>query len=193
MSDNNYLDDFQAIQEILGIFKKIDPEDHERLLKTVSTFLDVDYKNENGQKDNRSNIISPIKEPNVTISKFSEDRSMSPKDFLLEKRPNTDVEKIACLAYYLTHYRETPIFKTKDLNDLNTEAAQFKFSNASMAVDNASRSGYLVPASKGNKQLSALGEQYVQALPDREEAKEVMKQIRPKRRTSKSTSKPKNQ
>ena len=35
---------------------------------------------------------------------------MSPKDFLMEKAPNTDVERIACLAYYLTHYRSTPHF-----------------------------------------------------------------------------------
>jgi len=47
---------------------------------------------------------------------------MSPKDFLLEKQPRTDVERIACLAYYLTHYRATPHFKTIDLSILNTEA-----------------------------------------------------------------------
>ncbi len=192
MSENTYLDDYQAIQEILSIFKKIDPDDHERLLKTVSTFLDVDYKNENGQRNFRSEIISPDNESNNTISRFSEDRTMSPKEFLFEKKPQTDVERIACLAYYLTHYRDTPFFKTKDLNDLNTEANQPKFSNSSKSVDNAVKSGYLVPASKGNKQISALGEQYVQALPDREQAKEVMTQIRPKRRTSKSTSKLKN-
>ena len=33
---------------------------------------------------------------------FSEGHEPSPKQFLLEKAPQTDVERIACLAYYLT-------------------------------------------------------------------------------------------
>ena len=47
----------------------------------------------------------------------------SPKDFLFRKEPNTDVERVACLAYYLTHRRGTNHFKTIDISKLNTEAA----------------------------------------------------------------------
>ncbi len=114
---------------------------------------------------------------------FVERTAMTPKEFLLGKEPQTDVERVACLAYFLTHYRETPHFKTLDLSELNTEAAQPKFSNASVAVNNATTSGYLVPSRSGQKQLSSLGEQYVLALPDREAAKaavERMKKRRPK-------------
>lgn len=119
--------------------------------------------------------------PNRSSSSFSEDRSLSPKEFLLEKKPYTDVDRVACLAYYLTHYRATPHFKTLDLSKLNTEAAQIKFSNAAQAVDNASKSGLLAQASKGQKQLSAGGELYVEALPDREAAKEAFAHARPRR------------
>jgi len=97
------------------------------------------------------------------------------------------VEKVACLAYYLTHYRDTPYFKTLDISKLNTEAAQVKFSNAAVAVENATRLRYLVPATKGNKQLSSLGEQFVLALPDRDKAKEVMNVARPRRRAKSNT------
>jgi hypothetical protein len=107
---------------------------------------------------------------------------VSPKDFLLDKKPRTDVERVACLAYFLTHYRDTPFFKTIDISKLNTEAAQPKFSNAAKAVDNATNSRYLVPGAKGNKQLSATGELFVQALPDRESAKSAMISQRPRRR-----------
>ena len=98
------------------------------------------------------------------------------------------MEKIACLAYYLTHYRDTPHFKTLDLSKLNTEAAQIKLSNPAVSVENATKQVYLVPATKGNKQLSSLGEQFVLALPDRDKARDVMANARPRRRTQRENS-----
>jgi len=92
-----------------------------------------------------------------------------------------DVERVACLAYYLTHYRSIPEFKTLDISKLNTEAAQPKFSNASVPVDNARQKTFLVSTTRGNKQLGALGERFVQALPDREAAKNVMHNLRVRR------------
>src|SRR5438105_12140293 len=47
---------------------------------------------------------------------------VTPKQFLKMKRPKTDVERIACLAYYLLNARNQPHFKTDDLTKLNTEA-----------------------------------------------------------------------
>lgn len=105
---------------------------------------------------------------------FSADRSPGPKEFLHEKAPQTDVERVACLAYYLSQYRDTPHFKTVDLTKINTEAAQHKFSNASFATANAMKTGYLVPSDKGRRQLSAAGERFVEALPDRTAAREAM-------------------
>src|SRR6185437_9470121 len=87
--------------------------------------------------------------------KFGESPQISAKRFMLDKDPRTDVERIACLAYYLTHYSDTPFFGTLELSRLNTEAAQPKFSNASVAVSNSTQLGYLVQAAKGQKQLSA--------------------------------------
>ncbi len=130
---------------------------------------------------------SPINAPSgQSTTSFSEDRSLSPKEFLLQKRPSTDVERIAALAYYLAHYRATPHFKTLDLSKLNTEAAQLKLSNAANAVDNATRAGLLVPASKGAKQLSALGELYVEALPDRAAARQAVAHNKPRRKPRKA-------
>jgi hypothetical protein len=100
---------------------------------------------------------------------------------LLEKQPRTDVERIACLAYYLTHYRDTPHFANIDLAKLNTEAAQPKFSNTAYSANNALYQGYLAAAAKGQKQLSAAGEQFVRALPDRDAAKTAMSLAKPRR------------
>jgi hypothetical protein len=104
---------------------------------------------------------------------------------MFEKQPRTDVDKVACLAYYLSHYRDTPHFRTLDISKLNTEAAQVKFSNPAVAVDNAVKRNFLVPAPKGNKQLSTLGEQFVQALPDRDKAKAIIVTARPRRKARK--------
>jgi hypothetical protein len=107
---------------------------------------------------------------------------MSPKQFIAAKRPSTDVERIACLAYYLTHDRKTPHFKTNDLTALNTEAAAPKFSNASAAAQNAlNQNRYLAQAGKGRRQITPLGESVVQALPDRDAVKEVLAKAPAKR------------
>lgn len=106
---------------------------------------------------------------------------MTAKQFMHDKAPNTDVERVACLAYYLSHYRASPHFKTKDITALNTEAAQRRFSNTAFAVENATKTGYLVPSIKGCKQLSAAGERFVEALPDRVAARDAMDRAKPLR------------
>lgn len=90
------------------------------------------------------------------------------KSFLAQKEPKTDAERITCLAYYSTHYKATPRFKSKELKELNVEAAQPQFSNIAVAVMNAAGSKYLSAAGGGDKQITVLGEKLVEALPDRE-------------------------
>jgi hypothetical protein len=69
---------------------------------------------------------------------------------------------------------------------MNTEAAQTKLSNPAQAIINATKSGYLAQAIKGMKQLSAAGEMFVEALPDRETADEAFANARPGRATKKA-------
>lgn len=93
--------------------------------------------------------------------------SLTPKQFMAQKQPKSDIERITCLAYYLTHFKNTPQFKTVDLTHLNTDAAQPKLSNASFAARNAVTNQYLAPAGGGKKQIAPRGEAVVKALPDR--------------------------
>lgn len=173
------IDDIDVLTTIISALKQLEPDERTRILQTVETFFGRTVGNSATHPDS---YLLPITEQRA----FSEDRSMSPKNFIGQKQPRTDVERIACLAYYLTHYRDTPHFKTIDLSKLNTEAAQPKFSNAAIAVDNAAKNGYLVPATAGSKQLSGAGEHFVEALPDREAAKAVMAAARPRRKTRKA-------
>jgi hypothetical protein len=102
--------------------------------------------------------------------------------FNFEMEPLPDVERLACLAFYLTHYLDMPHFKTLDLSRLNTEAAQRKLSNPTVAANNAMRDGFFVQAPKaGYKQLSAMGERFVQLLPNREAAQQVKQRMSSRR------------
>ncbi|WP_143713646.1 hypothetical protein [Variovorax sp. RO1] len=183
--------DLDALTRIISALRPLKRDEQLRALRAVILFLglDVELTDASAPRPAPTRTYSePLSPP--TPGSFSEDRALSPKDFLRDKAPISDVERIACLGYYLTHYRDTPHFKTLDVSALNTEAAQPKLSNASMAVENASKAGLLVQAIKGAKQVSAIGEHYVQLLPDRDAARDYLRSAnlrkRPKR-TAKKT------
>ena len=113
--------------------------------------------------------------------------NLSSKAFMTAKRPSTDMERVACLAYYLTHTKRVTPFKTRDLIDLNMTAAQPKMSNASVAARNAVQHEYLSLAGAGKKQITARGEAIVQALPDRDKVKKALEthQMRKRRKSRK--------
>jgi len=181
METNN----LNALTTIISVLKDLDIDSQKRTLQAVATFLDIPLITSEKFSNNKTYETSNSKND---IS-FSENRIISSKEFLRDKSPKTDIERIVCLAYYLTHYRDTPHFKTVDLSSLNTEAAQPKLSNPAVAVDNATKSGLLVQAVKGSKQISAAGEVFVQALPDREAARASIANMRLKRRPKKPTPK----
>jgi hypothetical protein len=167
-----------ALQTLIDTLSRLDEEARQRVLKAVNSFFQTERAPPSAFQDH---VHTSPYEPKNERSQFSADRSPSPKTFLLDKQPKTDVERIACLAYYLTHFREMQYFKTLDLAKLNTEAAQPKFSNTAYAATNAANLGYLVSGPKGQRQLSAAGEQFIAALPDREAAKHAMNAARPRR------------
>lgn len=184
-TDDTELEIYNEVNSIIGNLIKFDTESRLRIYKTVGTFFGFEdpYAKANREGDPRAIRTDDLREPHFSTN----EEPPSPKDFLYQKQPDTDAERVACLAYYLSHFRATPHFKTVDISKLNTEAAQIKFSNPSHAVWNATRSELLVPASKGMKQLSAYGERYVDALPDRAAVKEAMSSRRPRRPRKKSS------
>jgi hypothetical protein len=178
----------EALTTILSALKNLDVDTQKRTIQAVITFLDIPI-NQTAAISNKSigNFSDYTSITSKNDSFFTENRDISPKEFLRDKSPQMDTERIACLGYYLTHYRQKPHFKTLDLSALNTEAAQPKLSNAAQAVDNATKAGLLVPAVKGLKQISATGELFVQALPDRDTARLTLKNSRVKKRTKKQS------
>lgn len=118
-------------------------------------------------------------------------QTIDPKTFMATKKPLSDVERITCLAYYLSHYRGVTQFKTRELTDLNTEASQPRFSNSAVAARNAVQQQYLSLAGGGRKQITTRGEAVINVLPDRDKVKKALEEniLRGNRRRSKKTAK----
>jgi hypothetical protein len=180
MTGNDDSSELDTLKRILESLQVLEPAARARILQTALTFFGIDTGASAPRSTSQSSSTAVPTER--TVAPYSEDLGPTPKQFFLQKQPRTDVERIACLAYYLTHYRNIPFFKTIDLTKLNTDAAQPKFSNAAYSSDNALKMGYLAPATKGQRQLSAAGEQFVQLLPDRDAARATMTGARPRRR-----------
>lgn len=193
--------EFELVLEMVRMLEPLSAADQLRVLKTLLTWLRLEVAStDDSHPDSATEILnrkSADKSDRTVERKYRDDYPFSgrpetsAKEFLLEKQPKTDVERLACLAYYLTHFRKQPYFKTDDLSRLNIEAAQRSLSNASFTAKNAWRDGFFVAApKKGWRQLSALGEQYVQALPDQDVARGLRKRML-KRSGSSSRSKQK--
>lgn len=176
----------EKAKEELAIFEQIvsglaalDTAARIRLLQSVATFLEIDPSTLSitSRESEGVNESATLLTGKRTQHRFSESSQLSPKDFLLQKEPRTDVERVTCLAYYLTHHRDTPQFKTLDISRLNMEAAHQKFTNPAHAVKIATAKRLLAEGQKGQKQISAIGERFVEVLPNRESAKEVLQRI----------------
>lgn len=159
--------ELEALGTVFGALERLDEEQQSFVLRTAIDRLGLGAVNlPNSHASTRSSL--PPSGGAEGLSK------KTPKAFMREKNPNADVQRITCLAFFLTHARDTANFKTKDLTDLNTEAAGRKFSNATVAVNNASLSGLVTAAGGGKKQITALGEDIVDALPDQEKVKTIV-------------------
>jgi len=172
--------ELKLLQEILVALQHLSAHSRKKLIKTLLAFFEispaelVDF-----------GIYNHLAGPGGPAQ-----QAMSPMEFMQNKQPQTDAERVACLGYYLTHFQGTPQFKTSDISRLNLEAKQQKFVNATKAVNDASRTGYLVSASKkGLRKLSAAGERFVKALPERAVTYKMVPTLKAKRKVEKE---PKN-
>ena len=181
MAEHTQADESNVLKEVQKVVDgliKFDADSRIRIYRTVGAFFGFDDAGPKAKDGagHEGSLEKDSREPH-----FSTHEAPSPKDFVFRKQPSTGTERVACLGYYLAHYRDTPHFKTIDISKLNTEAAQAKLANASYTIRDATRSGLLAAAPKGTKQLSALGEKYVEALPDRAAARALASTMRGRR------------
>jgi len=172
--------ELKLLQEILVALQHLSVHSRKKLIRTLLAFFEISPAElvDFGIYNHLAGIGSAA------------EQTMSPMEFIQNKQPQTDEERVACLGYYLTHFLNTPQFKTSDVSKLNLEAKQQKFANAARAIDNASKAGYLISTSKkGIRKLSAAGERFVKALPDRPVTYKMVPTLKVKRKVKKE---PKN-
>ncbi|QCW77098.1 hypothetical protein EQG64_05000 [Streptomyces sp. S6] len=165
--------ELHAMQKAYDALKSLDGERKGRVIKWLVESLAMDVSFRLGEESERSVPVAE-QERSATISPAHQEVSV--RDFISQKKPQSLVERVACLGYYLTHYRDQPHFRAPDIVQLNTDAAAHKFGNPSRDIDNADRqNGYLVTAGSGLKQITPRGEAVVEALPDREAVKAALR------------------
>jgi hypothetical protein len=181
-------------QELAGIktvyeaLAPLDDRGRRFVLKTVAERLGTSLSlDENHQQREDQDQRPPLRSgPEARSAAPPTPSGQTPKEFLREKSPTSEVHRIACLAYYLTHSKGQSQFKTKDLSQLNIDAGQSPMSNASVTVANAEKGRLLAPVGRGKKQITTLGEDVVKALPNREAVKAAMSARRkPRKRRAK--------
>lgn len=166
MAKNALVPEVEALGAILTALTGLDDAVKKWVLQTAADRFQVPLAQE-GQGGVRG-ASTPAARPAVALGD-----NPSPKEFMKAKAPQNDVQRAACLAFFLTNYRDTQHFKSIDLTRLNTDAAGPKI-NMPRAVDNAvARNHYLAVAGAGKKQITSHGEDVVNALPDQDAVKEV--------------------
>lgn len=93
--------------------------------------------------------------------------------FIRAKKPTTDVQRVACLGSYLAQTTGQHGFTSKDIATAHTDSGGSKI-NLPRALDNATRRAKYISTRSGHeKQLTTLGEDVVNALPDQAAVKAV--------------------
>jgi len=173
--------ELKALGAVLGALEPLTTEQRQFVLSTATSRLGITSSPSLSRRDTSNVNTSTDESPDLT-----------PKEFIKGKKPNSETQRAACLAYYLTHHRNQAHFKTRDLTNLNTEAACPKLSNPARTVDNATKqNGFFAPAGKGNKQITPYGEDVVKALPEQDAVTAVRRDSKPskKKRSVKASKK----
>lgn len=100
--------------------------------------------------------------------------------FMRIKKPQTDIQRVTCLGYFHAATTGTQSFASKDIDALNTAYGGTKI-NLHRSLDNALRRSKYLAVFKGHeKQLTPLGEDVVDALPDQGKVAELDREAHPR-------------
>src|SRR5580658_5498304 len=91
--------DVVVLSELLKTLNTLAPDARKRIIQSIATLYGVGTASPSAISPVLGNIIKN----QTPRTSFSEDRSLSPKDFVWQKQPKTAIERVVCLAYYLQH------------------------------------------------------------------------------------------
>lgn len=175
-----YQSDIEALGKVLEALTKLEATAQQWVLSTAAGRLNVSAAALSATSAELGVVRGAAVIPPGSVG------GLTPKEFLKQKAPKHDVDRVACLAYYLTHGRQQAAYSSRELSAMNTESAGPKL-NMSRAADNAAKqSSYLTSAGKGKKQITTHGEDVVNALPNYEAVKALSSTAKAKPRRKKA-------
>ena len=124
-----------------------------------------------------TNLNSPQSDSNIAGGSQSTGLDMSMADFVKNKSPKNEYQRVAVIAYYREYKQSKKEFKNAEMSQANTqEARQPKISNITDVVTKArDRYKFLTKgAGRATRQLSTQGADIVNALPDQEAVKKLI-------------------
>jgi hypothetical protein len=94
------------------------------------------------------------------------EKQISTKEFILSKKPKSDIQKTLAIAYYLEKHKELPSFNIKDLGDGFRNAREKIPKNINLCVIKNIENGHMMEVEKRDKLkawvLTNSGEKYVE-------------------------------
>ena len=104
-----------VVTSILSQLSEFDAETRERIIQTVATFYGISLRGTGSSSRQQSGLV-PLS--SLAGTAFSEDRSISPKQFMFEKQPRTDVEKVGMPQLTISPTARTPrTSRTLDISE----------------------------------------------------------------------------
>lgn len=171
-------DPAKALVTVLSALDPLDKNDRQWVLQSAanrwSISLPVSHAgSENGGNANAAAVTAPLGKGN-TANGHAAIAAHDARVFIRTKKPLNDVERVACLAYYIMKTKSQAGFTRKDINAAHTDSGGSNI-NMTRALDNATRqSKYLSNRGQREKQLTTVGEDVVEALPDRDAVAAVL-------------------
>jgi hypothetical protein len=94
-------------------------------------------------------------------------KRLSPKEFLISKKPKDDIQKTLLLGYYLERHRSLLAFNAKDLENVFREAKEAPPDNINDKVNKNVQKGHIMDAGEKKDKmkawnLTASGERFVE-------------------------------
>lgn len=173
-------DSAEALVLVVRALEPLDPNERQWVLNSAAARWSLNAPAQVGQPQNPGSPSGSYVPTGVgaSLNSTDADAAIQRKDvraFIRIKKPTTDVQRVACLVYYLTQTTGQAGILSKDIGKAHTDSGGSSI-NMTRALDNATRqSKYLSNRGPKEKQLTTLGEDVVIALPNQDAVREVGK------------------
>src|SRR6266511_3165755 len=104
----------EATKDVIHRLEDFDNEARRSVFRRALGFFELDIASSATPIRHPQSDRAPIQQESANggAPHFGDRAELPPKEFMFQKQPRTDIERIACLAYYLTHYRDSRQFET---------------------------------------------------------------------------------